>query len=763
MPFIPDAPLKLTPSFVPDEEPKKKTFPPPRQYPPIDTMSPIFEQVDTKQYPIIGGAQDVAGQFGTAYLNQFGYGLPEALLKKAHLTLPKPATKTGKAFEVAGGISGAVMSPLTKLGLGSVRLASKVPLATKVLSKTVPRLMAEGGVLGALYTPPNDKGDIVDLSGRGKQAGLGAALGLGANKVIKTLTGENRLAQGKKLIDKATKAFRDVLRPTQGEIKNVEIRGGKNIDDFYKIAAQDKLPLKVTADKKLDTKDARIIVEAKLKQLNGDLDAKLEAIPNKFDLSSIRAKAKSEIEKRVKNSTDLKTALAEVDTFIDDEIARRGNIVTAKGLNEVKQGMWAKGYEAMKPTSKKTARMIGHIAKEELEGALPGELKTINDATGKYATLVDLLRNAQGRVIKGGRLGMYFSQLMGGLVGGAVGSAIPIPGLGTAGGAVAGQFAGKKFGQFLTSPERISASAGKTMAKGQKLVEGITPLQKKISSLAERAKAGYARQTAINPPQELMKSLKNQRGSVGFEGSPSKLSDGNIGRVKYRAVLESLNNRKQSFADLLDQSTYNKPLTPSLDLASRGELLKSKLLAMEELQKNPNSLEIAQMIKDIDTHLDKFAPKGTPTSSGSLLSEKPIVRAKFIGYQDIGEGKAEPMFNVVGDHPDNGSSFFARSIKERGIEVPKIPSFSEWKQSKTKGYTQPSIEKKETSKQKWSGKLKDYEKDGRNLLEWENENLTIPEIKRKLEIAIEGNEDPSFIKIIKDDLNKRIKWSEKLK
>jgi hypothetical protein len=59
-------------------------------------------------------------------------------------------------------------------------------------------------------------------------------------KISKTL-GLTKAARGAKiepLVKEATEGYRDILRPTQGEIKNIEIRGGKNIDDYYKLAAE---------------------------------------------------------------------------------------------------------------------------------------------------------------------------------------------------------------------------------------------------------------------------------------------------------------------------------------------------------------------------------------------------------------------------------------------------------------------------------------------------------------------------------------------
>lgn len=47
------------------------------------------------------------------------------------------------------------------------------------------------------------------------------------------------------------------------------------------------------------------------------------------------------------------------------------------------------------------------------------------------------------------------------------------------------------------------------------------------------------------------------------------------------------------------------------------------------------------------------------------------------------------------------------------------------------------------------------EKDGRNLMEFENADLDLPELKKKLMIAEEGHEDPELIDLIKNDVDQR--------
>lgn len=260
-----------------------------------------------------------------------------------------------------------------------------------------------------------------------------------------------------KFAEEATGEYRAMLRPTQGEVKNVEIRKGKNIDDYYRLAAEEQLPIKQTPDKKLDTSIARDMLSKKQSEIAGILSEKLKSDQaKKFDLLTIGEKAKQELKGSIKNATEYKKSAQEIDQYIADEIESNGRVVNAETLNAIKQGMWSVGYDALRPTAKSNARKIGFIAKETIESAFPdANIKQLNELTGKYATLSDLLENAQGRVVQGGRLGKYFART----IGAVAGSGVPIIG------PMAGQYLGGKASEFIAAPERMSKIASKKAQK----------------------------------------------------------------------------------------------------------------------------------------------------------------------------------------------------------------------------------------------------------------------------------------------------------
>lgn len=272
------------------------------------------------------------------------------------------------------------------------------------------------------------------------------------------------------LVNEATNAYRTVLRPTQGEIKNLEVRNFKDIKDSFKLAAEEKLPIKSTPDKKLDTVDARQLLADKQATIHESLNNLLENNKKTFDLNKVAEQAKVALRNKFKNALEYKTAKAEVDDFVNAEIENNGGspIVSAKKINDIKQGMWQVGYNAMKPTASKTARTIGHIAKEEIEkGITDPAIKALNTKSGQYSTLNNILENAHGRVVPGGRLGGYFSRAIGAIVGHSTG--IPIAG------PVIGEHLGGKVAEMIQSPERISRIAAQKMTKAEKLLAPKTP------------------------------------------------------------------------------------------------------------------------------------------------------------------------------------------------------------------------------------------------------------------------------------------------
>jgi len=346
--------------------------------------------------------------------------------------------------------AGMVTQPLTTLK--SLAIAAPLFKGIDLLTLKGVKKLPEG--------TPQEVKEIIETGGYLGGMWVGGKILEKAPQAFALLKQKSLIRKSPKLMREATEEYRNILRPTQGEVKNIEIRKGKDINDFYRIAAEEQLPIKQTSDKKIDTFEARRILTERSNRIRDILHKFYNEIPadkqKTFDLIQIGEKAKKELKTSILNASELKDALKEVDIYITDEISRFGRFVDVKKLDTVKQGMWSVGYNMLKPTSKSVARKIGHIAKESIEQSYPQmNIRQTNELLAKYATLSDLLENAQGRVIQGGRMGRYFAKTIGAIAG----SKIPIAG------PIAGQYLGGKAADYLAAPERAALIASKKAQK----------------------------------------------------------------------------------------------------------------------------------------------------------------------------------------------------------------------------------------------------------------------------------------------------------
>jgi hypothetical protein len=296
------------------------------------------------------------------------------------------------------------------------------------------------------------------------------------------------------MADEATAVYRDILRPTQGEIKKVEIGLKRNIDDYYKLAAEEGVPIRQIQGK-IDTHEAIDMLKPKVSELSQKIDDALVNKTTTFNLDDIADSTKRSLVKTVDNADELRKSLKDVDRYINAEKARYGDVVTASQAHRIKKGLWQQGYDHLRPTAKRTSRKLGHVIKKQLEDAFPGdEIAAINRKTGDYMTLIDLLENAQGRVVKGGRLGKYFASVIGTQIGG--------PG---------GTFLGGKIFEAMNNPETFSALAARRMREAMRRMPKVhTPeLVTDLPISKAAALGGPVKRTVI--PSAKTKALPSPR------------------------------------------------------------------------------------------------------------------------------------------------------------------------------------------------------------------------------------------------------------
>lgn len=577
---------------------------------------------------------------------------------------------------VTGGIGGALWQKL---------FHGVAPLPTPIKKTAL-------GLAGAVTTP----GDLEEkIAGGATLAGLPSGKGQTMGEFKETQAKYGPMAYNKaKAVKEATKIYREMLRPTPGELRNIEIGKGENIDDYFKLAAEEGLLIEKGADNKLDTLKAKEQISEKQEMAEERLQEALKTNTAKaFSLKKLAEEAKRGVKKLNESAATYKEREAEINDYINAEIEARGGeeFVTGSDLNTIKRAMWKEGYNQGKPTKQSTARKVGYVAREMIEkGYSDQEIKNLNKKSGQYVTLQDLLGKprgggAHGRVVARGRIGQYAARATGGAVGAAIGSAIPIPGLGTAGGILVGQAAGKKVSDYLSSPERLSKIAINKSKKAGILGKNEIPEVNKVKSPAEILTELTTEQPVSKPIQKL----------IGY--SPTTKTP-NLGVMKEYSpeYLNALNSKIKSIADTLPilrkRGMVNEANTTERHLK---QLLDLQLKLIQQQQGRDSAKSSVELLKkkineprSIGSAVEDFSSKGLrqllipvnqPITLKDISGQKKTITRKpgedisitqIKGkYQvhdgdvvDVNKGVADKLMKQYGTFPKEGGGIDPASI-----------------------------------------------------------------------------------------------------
>lgn len=328
-------------------------------------------------------------------------------------------------------------------------------------------------------------------------------------------------------IEQHGEAYRELLAPTKGDVQNVEVKGGKNIQDSFNLAAENKLKIQKTADNKLDTTKAREQLEEKINPIEDELQESLAAAPQRqFSIRELAEEAKKQARERFDNDLEYEEAVKEIDKNAEATIRQQGEYINGSQLNKLKRVMWKKGYNATAPNAHEVARVIGNVAKDAIETAYTeADIKGLNAKLGEYATLDHLLKNAQGRVINKGKVGKYVAQILGGVIG----STVPVAGT------LGGWWAGGKINDYFTSPERITGNIARKVERLQanepkpvqpSSAERLEAMMQDLATKAQRQRLAEAiKEQELNnqAKQDLIKkSALEDQSAARNEGDPSK-------------------------------------------------------------------------------------------------------------------------------------------------------------------------------------------------------------------------------------------------
>lgn len=379
----------------------------------------------------------------------------------------------GGALETAALIPGAgALSQAAKVG--------KAPLRT--LAATSAAESALAGYMGAAGAALGEGASFKEAEKAGKYGGL-VGLGLGSIspaignylklRTFKDVAPEAIKRDVEQATQKAVTAYRNVLKPTKGEYKKFEVVSGKDLDSAYELMAKEGISVGRTVDNKLDTADARAIVQDKIAESDAKLDEMLSQKPDvQHDLMTTRNSVLARIDQLELPAVERQAMKQDVDRILNAEIEERfGKDWQEKGIepvvdnltyNRIKQNMYQMGYDQMQPTKNKTARQIGRVIREDIEAKNPdAAIAEQNKKTGQYADALNILENAHGRVVKGGVMGRALASVTGAIAGQAL--SLPIPFVGPAVTTVLGSKVAETVAEKLADPTRITRIASERL------------------------------------------------------------------------------------------------------------------------------------------------------------------------------------------------------------------------------------------------------------------------------------------------------------
>ncbi len=234
--------------------------------------------------PLIASALGFGGFSGTkAALD--GKSSTQTLLDAAQ------GVGTGLAYGVGGILGEGATSQSANLITKAIsKITKSAPqIISPIAVKTAGTAIGQAAAGAMLPGSPQDKITNAVVAG-----------GLGALSPSKVVNQDEYNSQ----IDKNAETYRNILSPTPGDVRKIEIGSGRNIDDYYKLAAQEGLVIGKNSQGQIDTSAARKQLELKSQSINDSINQDLASNPSKqFNLNDIRSQAKTVIDINTKNAT----------------------------------------------------------------------------------------------------------------------------------------------------------------------------------------------------------------------------------------------------------------------------------------------------------------------------------------------------------------------------------------------------------------------------------------------------------------------------
>lgn len=361
------------------------------------------------------------------------------------------------------------------------------------------RALQQGESVGTAGVEALKSGVIGGAAG-GTIGAITPLFGLGVRGVVrKVREAINPDLKAQRLVGDAVDLYRKTLRPTQGFVKNYEIRKGRNLDDAFEFMADEGVIINKDSANRLVTTDAIAQLQSKMDEPYTNLQTILGSDTKKrINLYDVWQRARKEVSdvsglsalEKVSMKKDIDDIMmAEFDRLgaldkAGEVVAKRTN-VDGSTANAIKQGLWKMGYLPDRPSANTMSRKLGYIIKEKITDAYKGkkingqDITELNELLAKYADASQILEKAHGKVAPLGAMGKNFARVVGGLAG------MNVPVIGP----IIGQEVGARVATGLASPARLTGQAVKKASEARgirvKLSEGISNLKNNQQGFAK--------------------------------------------------------------------------------------------------------------------------------------------------------------------------------------------------------------------------------------------------------------------------------------
>lgn len=350
--------------------------------------------------------------------------------------------------------------------LGKINQAGKIGAGYGAIASGA-NSMAEGGN----PTDVVEKAAIGGLAGYGLGAGLGAA-GAGVSKVSK-------------LINPATES---IIAKREAEIANIENNYAKTrkVNEFSndagvasrkRVASTDVLVNAVDKEGLIRTKQPGGAVDQykamTLDNAEGVVRDALEKEGATVDLNYVEKELERQVYKSGLQGKNLRSALNDVKKEISGYrlSADSEGKVPLTLIHDAKVDSYNSINFLTAPEVKANRKAVARGLKNVVERKSNFNVGEVNKELGKYLQDMKLLENLDGKRVKGGRLGKYFSQISGNIVGGIAGSAVGGPVGSAVGTVVGGELGARIRGNILS--KMLGGEAGQAIEKSPILEKAI--------------------------------------------------------------------------------------------------------------------------------------------------------------------------------------------------------------------------------------------------------------------------------------------------